>query len=98
MFNLPGEVARRRHENLALCRNAGGSWPWPWQKRGEASRLRVDVLSTEARIFQKKKIEEGDSKKKKRFITLLEVFNLPLNIYLATEQKKKKLAGLLGQK
>ena len=53
------------------------------------SRLRVDVLSTEARIFQKKKIEEGDSKKKKRFITLLEVFNLPLNIYLATEQKKK---------
>ena len=24
-----GEVARRRHENLALCRNAGGSWPWP---------------------------------------------------------------------
>ena len=43
-------------------------------------------------------IEEGDSKKKKRFITLLEVFNLPLNIYLATEQKKKKRAGLLGQK
>ena len=39
-------------------------------------RLRVDVLSTEARIFQKKKIEEGDtcSKKKKRSITLLEVF------------------------
>ena len=29
VFNLPGEVARRRHENLALCRNAGGSWPWP---------------------------------------------------------------------
>jgi len=58
----------------------------------------VDVLSTEARIFQKKIIEEGDSKKKKRFITLLEVFNLPLNIYLATEQKKKKRAGLLGQK
>ena len=44
-----GEVARRRHENLALCRNTGGSWPWPWQKRGEAA------MGFEFRVLKEKR-------------------------------------------